>query len=89
MLKKYRTLRLDYFGQNPKIFKKFLSHRNQRKILVQIWPFLGVHSSFLTLNKMREKDFEILKILQNLGIKSESRLGGNNYTDFSRFCEDE
>ena len=36
-------------------------------------PKFGVHGSFLTLNKMSEKDFEISKILQNLGIKSESR----------------
>ena len=32
----------------------------------------GVHDSFLTLNKMSQTDFEILKILQNLGVKSES-----------------
>ena len=36
-------------------------------------PKFGVHDSFLTLNKMSEKYFEISKILQNLGIKSESR----------------
>jgi len=33
----------------------------------------GVNVSFLTLNKSSKTDFEILKILQNLGIKSESR----------------
>ena len=38
-------------------------------------PKLRVQCSFLTFNKMREKDFEILKILQNLGIKSESYHG--------------
>ena len=39
----------------------------------------GLHCSFLTLYKMSEKDFEISKILQNLGIKSESRHYERNY----------
>ena len=34
-------------------------------------PKFGVHSSFLTLNKMSQ-DCEISKILQNFGVKSES-----------------
>ena len=37
---------MDDFGQNPEIFKQFLCHRNQRKILVMIWPFL-LHKSLL------------------------------------------
>ena len=32
----------------------------------------GAHDSFLTFNKMGKTDFQILKILQNLGVKSES-----------------
>ena len=35
-------------------------------------PKFEVHGSFLTLNKMSEKDFQISKILQNLGVKFES-----------------
>ena len=36
-------------------------------------PKFGLLGSFFTLNKMSQKDFEISKILQNLGMKSESR----------------
>ena len=45
-------------------------------------PNFGVHGSFLTLNKVSEKDFEISKILQNLGVKSESHESSSNSNSF-------
>ena len=49
---------MDYFGQNPKIFKNRLYHRNQRKNPVRKWPLLFQKC----LSFLRNDIFKILKI---------------------------
>ena len=84
MAKSWPEFYADYDG--TKIFWKFCDFDQNNPVLkfeiffaiISTWlhnyvPKFGLHGSFFTLNKMSQKDFEISKILQNLGIKSESR----------------
>ena len=84
MAKSWPEFYADYDG--TKIFWKFWDFDQNNPVLkfdvffaiISTWlhnyvPKFGLHGSFFTLNKMSQKDFEISKILQNLGMKSESR----------------
>ena len=88
MAKSWPEFYADYDG--PKIFWKFRDFDQNNPVLkfdvffaiISTWlhnyvPKFGLHGSFFTLNKMSQKDFEISKILQNLGMKSEYRHSGN------------
>ena len=90
MAKSWPEFYADYDG--TKFFWKFLGFDQNNPVLKfdtffaiistclhNNLPKFGVHGSFLTLHKMSEKDFEISKILQNLGIKSESRQCSGDY----------
>ena len=64
------------FDQNNPIYKFDIFFVIISTCLHYYVPEIGVKGSFLTLEKMSQKDFEISKILQNLGVKSECRLSG-------------
>ena len=59
--------------QNNPVLKFVIFSANISVYVHPIGPEFGLMDSFLTLNKMTEQVFENSKILQNFGIKIESR----------------